>query len=735
MEGATNIHRRKSSRDLEEEELIIPMPNESPSPPSIVLAPPPPGNRSQSGYSRSTSIAGTSSFAPGLAPVPTSAGPYRTTFSGTASGRPVNGVNGLDAPASASPFKTTFGHNHSRTRSVSGPYAPPQPSPLASNFSLNPEMVPSSSAPSISTTPFPSQLTSSKSLPPEDANAIILNDPPSTSSKQGRRHSRIHSRNLSIFFPRPGSLPTSSIAEDGSQELELKDDIEAPVDTIPGAGSNVQFPRSQSMSNGLAPPTPLGAGFTFGGRLPANSTPTPPSMGPTTSSNSSGAKSRRGHHHKHSMSHSFFSFLEPGANGALRNGVPSAPSAPSAEELHTQPTPTPLSPWTPGAIPATSSVPQSLNEEADGAEGVALGPAAGALGQFLVGAWLWVCGQRIGSLSCTGIGYWVVFDSFGVGIGSVLPGWLNSSEDELKNARQRELEALKRPYGNKRVITVFMFAQAVYLLFAAVYVCKETIEHILLTAGDGHHHHPGEDDDWIGIEFPPLMTLFTFGSTIATALLYNNHAKLIDVAGNRIPTPLAFIRSLTQTSRMHNTYNTPSPTNTPLAYMLSNPYIASPLIFCLAMFGIAVFLPPAQHRPADLVLASIIALVTFKVSYRACVVLGTVLLQTAPNRGLSSGKMESFLRVMREVERHPNVLHLPAPHIWQLTPSSVHSVKDEAGETLIVTLQLHVREDLADDEILTLTKWTWERVVRALSVVGSEKSRGGVEVTVGVVRG
>jgi hypothetical protein len=56
-----------------------------------------------------------------------------------------------------------------------------------------------------------------------------------------------------------------------------------------------------------------------------------------------------------------------------------------------------------------------------------------------------------------------------------------------------------------------------------------------------------------------------------------------------------------------------------------------------------------QHRVADLVLASIIAGLTFKVAYRASVVLGTVLLQTSPPRGLTSGKMEAFLRAMREV--------------------------------------------------------------------------------------
>jgi hypothetical protein len=41
--------------------------------------------------------------------------------------------------------------------------------------------------------------------------------------------------------------------------------------------------------------------------------------------------------------------------------------------------------------------------------------------------------------------------------------------------------------------------------------------------------------------------------------------------------------------------------------------------------------------------------VTFKVAYRACVVLGAVLLQTSPRRGLEGGRMEAFLRAMREV--------------------------------------------------------------------------------------
>jgi len=43
-----------------------------------------------------------------------------------------------------------------------------------------------------------------------------------------------------------------------------------------------------------------------------------------------------------------------------------------------------------------------------------------------------------------------VFDSFGIGVAKVLPGWLNS-KDELTmanmNMRERERKVLKRPYG------------------------------------------------------------------------------------------------------------------------------------------------------------------------------------------------------------------------------------------------------------------------------------------------
>lgn len=288
-------------------------------------------------------------------------------------------------------------------------------------------------------------MTTSMSAPDTSSNST------SQPQKQSRRHSRLHSRNLSVFFPRPGSLPQTTISEDGSQELELHVDEEAPaaVSDMPSAGRNLSLPSSRN------PPTPLGANFSFGGR-PSAGLPMPPPMTPSSSSSSS---SRRGHHHKHSMSHQFFSFLEPGSGG---------PMYPNGEqELVTQPTPIPVSPWTPispfpkSAGPTSTTFskqpsPQSQHTHAHtltdphsyahahvdetSESHIDMGAATVVISQFLLGAWLWVLGQQIGSLSCTGLGYWVVFDAFGVGVVGVIPGWLGSN---AVGDKQR----IRRPYG------------------------------------------------------------------------------------------------------------------------------------------------------------------------------------------------------------------------------------------------------------------------------------------------
>ena len=69
--------------------------------------------------------------------------------------------------------------------------------------------------------------------------------------------------------------------------------------------------------------------------------------------------------------------------------------------------------------------------------------------------------------------------------------------------------ALPSPvYSNAPVETVLMFAQAVYLMFSSVYVCKETVEHLLLSGGgeEGHHHHHvDENESLAGLVHPSVF--------------------------------------------------------------------------------------------------------------------------------------------------------------------------------------------------------------------------------------
>ncbi|KAK7049399.1 hypothetical protein VNI00_006000 [Paramarasmius palmivorus] len=568
-------------------------------------------------------------------------------------------------PPSAGPFRTAFpssqtlqvnGHarDHSRTRSISTPFSPTLPSPLSGTFPA------STSAPE-----------------------------PLNTEQKSRRHGRMHSRNLSIFFPRPGSLPQSTIAEDGSQELEIHNDEES---VMPAANSMPNRTRHTS-THGNGPTTPLGAGFTFGAR-PPGSAPVPPPM----SAGGSGSRSRRGHHHKHSLSHNFFSFLEPGST---------QPQAQTPEsELHTLPTPNPVSPWNPiSPFPTTPHTPHpphhhveerhKEDERKEEQEQDAPGSQAFALVQFVLGASLWVSGQQNGSLAATGLGYWVVYDAFGVSVEHVLPGYLS---------RQEQVSPRKRYYGNARIETVLQFSQSVYLMFAAVYICKETVEHVLLSAGpasgehEGHHHHHA---DVLGIEFPIILIMLSGITMAVSAVMYGTHRKVAELTRLRIP----------QLSAQSDLW--------------SNPYITAPLGFAVCLILIATLAPATHHISIDLLLASITTIITFKLAYRASVVLGTVLLQTSPPRGSGNGKMETVLRVMREIERDSRVLHLPAPHIWVLTPG-------EKGK-VVVTMEVHVSKDMPDDEVVKVVRWVRDKVGWA---VGSGKGGdGGGQVTVGVVRG
>lgn len=421
------IHRRKSSRDEDDNSIIVnpdilsgergPIVTIEPVPPPRIRAKSTPDNH---GHSKSS----TKGIPPPPLPVP-----FRTSLAP----RPL--INRHPSPSS--PLRASFSvplqpyaNGHSRTRSISTPFAPTLPSPLSSSFPVN--------LPPTTTSYTPSNTSISHSYPesPRMGNEI---------PKSAHRHTRLHSRNLSFFFPRPGSNPQGAIDENDAQELEIPVDVEAPL--IPSPKSDIRFPGQRSPRPSL---TPLGQGFTFGARPPSLQGLTPDLLiGPHPARTTTTSTSRRGHHHKHSLSHNFFSFLEPGS-------LP----PPNAEELRNQPASRSPSPWdSVSALPASvtpsesgCNIPFPINghvnvEQHRNPEPGQFSYSAAAVSstQFVLGAWLWVSGQHVGSISCTGLGYWVVFDSFGVALSKVVPGWLSRPSNVGLAAKERE--KIRRPYG------------------------------------------------------------------------------------------------------------------------------------------------------------------------------------------------------------------------------------------------------------------------------------------------
>ena len=440
----TSIHRRKSSKEGDENTVSAPNGLHSSDSAPVVEGKENredllPRNRAVSGPAAS---ALSSSF-PSQPPSP---GPFRSGFGLPQTNGYAHSAPGLRSAFSAPSHLHLRGGIDTRARSISsGPFTPTSPSPLSMTFPS--QHIPSSSSSTTTnsellTTPtssdFPRGGRMHANARANSYSQLSLNGPeppPSPSaSTHSRRHARLHSRNLSVFFPRPGSLPHSTIDEDGAQELE----ISPPTDVSPTA--DVPMP---SASPTISRPTKrFGEGFTFGGRPP----PIVNGGASIDEDASLPRASRRGHHHKHSLSHNFFSFLEPGSTGP--------------RDLTSQTTSVPVSPWSPtspfpqSAGPSTVAFPHATSESSSPSsplsdsstspfahlhdDALPVGAAIASVGQFALGAWMWIVGQGVGSLACTGLGYWVVFDAIGVAVTTVLPVYL----------RQPVLKGpIRRPFG------------------------------------------------------------------------------------------------------------------------------------------------------------------------------------------------------------------------------------------------------------------------------------------------
>lgn len=105
--------------------------------------------------------------------------------------------------------------------------------------------------------------------------------------------------------------------------------------------------------------------------------------------------------------------------------------------------------------------------------------------EIALGASLWISGQSGESLAVTGLGYLVVFDGLAALSSVMVEGNARGTEKlwSIISGRRAGDNAVRFPYGTSRINTLSHFAQCVYLIFSAVYVCKESIEHVLLLHG------------------------------------------------------------------------------------------------------------------------------------------------------------------------------------------------------------------------------------------------------------
>ncbi|CAG8808854.1 34311_t:CDS:2, partial [Racocetra persica] len=91
---------------------------------------------------------------------------------------------------------------------------------------------------------------------------------------------------------------------------------------------------------------------------------------------------------------------------------------------------------------------------------------------------LWLKGQWCDGLALTGFAYLVIFDAMGV-----FATFISSALTTYGSLR---LSSIRNPFGIQRFEILFGFASALYLLFVALYMLKEGLEHFIL---ESNHEH------------------------------------------------------------------------------------------------------------------------------------------------------------------------------------------------------------------------------------------------------
>lgn len=649
-------------------------------------------------------------------------------------------------------------------------------------------------------------------LSPPQANDAALSAPGVDFSKMtaaerrehSRRHSHVHSRNLSVFFPRPGTdAEAEADTANARAQFEQSPSHVTPAPALPQAsisasastasGTNASESVSKVHRRGgssnrpqitvstdattLSPRSASIATMTSNAEQSKRGLNAPDQLGDLSPSPT---KSRRGHHHRHSVA-MLDSALGPYSatkqNGHAMERSTSSTSynsdvsygspydagfehrAHDHSHSHNHVRSTSRRPLHVRTVSALGHIPQASRPL-----------LLFGISHFGLGAALWMAGQEVDSLSATGLGYLVVFDAMGI-LSSAMADWALEWEQHAADLRLRngksEGAVLTRPYGMHRVSTLLHFVQTIYLLFASVYVLKESVEHALLEGGgsntasveamiesaSGHDHSHAHAEHSLGILMPNLLLALSLAACVFSNIVMGNHARLVAACG--ISTA-ASGGAPPRHGRSGSVLMRPSELASPLLALLANPFSLTVLFFSSALLFAGLTMPSIQVAALDKVLAGLEAVSMFYAAYPASVALGKVLLQTAPTD--DSPSKQQLKRALKVVEQHPLVSYVPPPHLWQLTPPTAALVQADRGmlsggsggrgmhvgsksASLVASVTVWLKEEASEEDVFEMTKWVWERLASSVAagkgLIAGEMLRGALragELTVSVKR-
>ncbi|RUS22598.1 cation efflux family-domain-containing protein [Jimgerdemannia flammicorona] len=338
-----------------------------------------------------------------------------------------------------------------------------------------------------------------------------------------------------------------------------------------------------------------------------------------------------------------------------------------------------------------------------------------------------------------GFAYLVIFDALGmlnIFISSVV-----TSNREFREAN------LKRPFGvthtlflplplaisvlrlysAQRSEIVFALATTLFLLFAAMYTTKESIEHMMLEEAGEKAGAKHEVSGGFGVG-SIVMMMIAVAVTLISSVGFSNHRNFAQI-----------LRTNTTTHGV--TYSTIYPQRPSAVTVVFNNIFTVATLSCAATVILAALFDHAasagshdDHHAgyADKLASFAESFVMFYLGGPTAAAIAKMLLQTSPDT--VSGGLEMRLR---EIQQDPSVLSIDRAHFWQNTYGQY-----------VGTLEVRARPDASEQHVLQLVHQKLEGVLNVNGAsaqglgnggaygkppVGAEAGAG--ELTVQIVRG